>query len=315
MPTTLQSMLRLAAAGLLCSAPIALGQTDSPSVPGTPVKATLTTGEILDGTLKERKGDGLVIEHPVLGTITIPEESLRTLVATGEAPPPPPPPPRPGFFQGWSGSIDLGLTGSSGNTERLSLRGGVNGKRNDTFIETSFDARYIYATEEGNNTENKARIDARNDWLPQGESRWRPFVLGFLEYDEFQDWDVRWGVFGGIGYEAIRTEDTLLNLRAGAGISQEVGGENEDITPEGLLGLDFAHRIDDRSRVTANFDFFPALDEFGPYRFVAKAAYELLLDPKSKISLKMGIEDRYDSTPEGRKRNDFDYFILLVIPW
>ena len=69
MPTTLQSMLRLAAAGLLCSAPIALGQTDSPSVPGTPVKATLTTGEILDGTLKERKGDGLVNFTPATVTV------------------------------------------------------------------------------------------------------------------------------------------------------------------------------------------------------------------------------------------------------
>lgn len=286
-----------------------------PTIPGTPIKATLTSGEVLDGTLAERTDAGIILEHPLLGKVAIPESALQSLIATGEAPPPPPPAPRPGFLQGWSGSIDLGITGSSGNTERLSLRGGVSGRRNDSFIETVFDARYIYAVEEGENTENKARLDIRNDWLPQGESRWRPFALGFLEYDEFQDWDLRWGAFGGLGYEAIRTDSTLLNFRLGAGISQEIGGMNEDITPEGLIGVDFAHKIDDRSRLTANFDFFPSLDEFGPYRFVAKAAYEILLDTKSGISLKLGFEDRYDSTPEGRKRNDLDYFVLLVIPW
>src|SRR5688572_19709969 len=163
MPTpTLSRLLPAAVSAMLAAGSVAAAQStdqppaeEQPSAPGTPVQATLKSGEILDGTIKERKKDGIVIEHPLLGPITIPESALQTLVATGEAPPPPPPPPRPGFFQAWSGGIDLGLAGSSGNTERLSLRAGINGKRNDTFLETSFDARYIYATEEGENTENK----------------------------------------------------------------------------------------------------------------------------------------------------------------
>ena len=37
-----------------------------------------------------------------------------------------------------------------------------------------------------------------------------------------------------------------------------------------------------------------------------------MLDEDSNLNLKIGVIDRYDSTPNGRKPNDFDYSVLLL---
>lgn len=236
--------------------------------------------------------------------------------AQPEAPPaapvPPPPPPPATWMDGWSGSIELGLTGSSGNTEELNFRGGFGAKRTSPFYETTIAFAYKVSTQEGDTTENQARLDLRNDWLLK-DSKWRLFALGAGEYDDFQDWDFRVSAFGGVGYEFIKNDRTTLLGRAGLGASREIGGADNDIVPEAVLGADVEHKIDDRSKVTASIDFFPELSEIGPYRFVAKAAYEILVDPKNNMTLKLGFIDTYDSTPgDGFRRNDFDYFAMLV---
>jgi putative salt-induced outer membrane protein YdiY len=218
----------------------------------------------------------------------------------------------PSWISGWTGSIQFGLNGSEGNTDRLNLRFGFDAARLGTRMETRIVTSYSYATSDGDTTENKARLDVRNDWLIK-DSRWRYFVLGLLEYDRFQDWDFRASIFPGVGYEFIKTERTLLLGRAGAGVTREFGGERNEFIPEALLGADLEHKLTERQRLTATVNFFPELDNFGDYRLNARAAWEILVDPEINLSLKLGVENRYDSDPApGIRRNDFDYFALLA---
>ncbi len=222
-------------------------------------------------------------------------------------------PPAPdSFWEGWEGSVAVGASGSSGNTERLSFRLGVEGKRIVETMETKAGIVYALGTEDSETTENKFRFDIRNDWLIK-DSRWRYFAQGTAEYDDFQAWDWRLSGAGGVGYEFIENDRTLLIGRVGLGASKEIGGDNEDVVPELVLGADFEHKLTERQKVFATIDFYPALDDLGPYRFVGKAGWEILVDPEVNLTLKLGIEDRYDSTPgEGFKRNDLDYFALLA---
>lgn len=218
----------------------------------------------------------------------------------------------PTLLRGWEGGVELGVNGTEGNTTRFNFRGGANAKRLTEDLDTRLAFSYSYAREESRDTENKANLDARNDWLLK-ESPWRVFAKGSLEYDEFQDWDARIGVFGGVGYEFILTDRTTLVGRLGAGVRREVGGEDNAWTPEGLIGADFEHQLTERQKVSASIDVFPDLSDVGPYRFEARAAYEILVDPEINMSLKLGIVDRYDSTPgAGFRRNDLDYFLVLV---
>lgn len=217
------------------------------------------------------------------------------------------------WTEGWTGSVELGLNGSDGNTETFNFRGGITGERITLDYETRAGFVYSYTRNDGTDTENRANAFIRNDWLLAEDSKWRIFALGDATFDDFQDWDYRVSAFGGVGYEFIDTDKTFLLGRVGLGVTREIGGSENAFIPEGVLGADFTHKLTERQKVYANVDFYPALDDFGPYRLVSRAGWEILVDPETSMSLKLGVEDRYDSDPgDGFKRNDLDYFALLV---
>lgn len=216
------------------------------------------------------------------------------------------------YLQGWTGSVELGITGSSGNVERFSGRGGVRAERRTELYESKGELTYIFARTDGDTSQNEAHLLLRTDRLFI-DSPWRIFGIGMADYDEFKDWDVRLAAFLGVGYAFIQDDRTQLIGRLGAGVKREIGGEENAFVPEGLIGVDFEQRITERQRVIATFDFFPELREFGPYRFIGRAAWEILVDPAVNLSLRIGAESRYDSTPGlGVKRHDLDYFATVV---
>jgi hypothetical protein len=45
----------------------------------------------------------------------------------------------------------------------------------------------------------------------------------------------------------------------------------------------------------------------------AKAGWEIVVDPEVNMTLKLGVEDRYNDNPgPDRKKNDIEYFALLA---
>lgn len=290
--------------------------------PGHQVDATLSSGDVIRGVLVSDDGTNVVINHPVLGQLTLAKKSVSAIAVVPEAAPPPPPPPPPppavpevkpdpdSFFKGWTGNVELGLNGSDGNTQTLSFRAAVNGKRETSKTVTTAGVLYLYGTQDGDKNQDRAEFNLRNDW--KITPPWRIFAIGKAEYDTFQDWVWRTSAFAGLGYEFIKNDKTLLLGRFGAGITKEFGGEDNRIQPELDFGLDFEHKFDERSKVFASVDVYPSLQSFSDYRAVGKAGYEIVVDPQSGMALKLGAEDRYDATPgDGKKRNDITYFAVL----
>ncbi|MEO0482565.1 MAG: DUF481 domain-containing protein [Planctomycetota bacterium] len=217
------------------------------------------------------------------------------------------------FFQLdlWDAYAELGINGSSGNNERLNLIaiGGIG--RETVYMETNFDALYTYATDEGDETENRFLGTAGNTWLLP-ESKWRYYVRGLYELDEFQDWDYRIRLSGGVGYELIDTDDTLFVLRAGAGVLREFGGEEDDWIPELNFGYDFEHKINDRASIESIFDYYPRVDDFEEFRIEFSAGLKVDITDDGGLYLSAGILDQYDSDPgDGFDRNDIDYYVTL----
>ena len=240
---------------------------------------------------------------------------LGAAAMLAEAPPLPTEAEAPFFSRkSWEGGVELGLNGSAGTTEQVSFRAGFTAKRDTQENTTSFAAAYGYAKSEGETSKNKLQLDARNDFKKVLPERWLIFVKGTLEYDQFQDWDWRLSGYAGVGYEFIKNDKTTLIGRVGAGGSQTWGGSNDEFRPELNLGADLSHKLTERQKITATLDYYPALDDFpSKYRIVAKAEWEVVVDPEVKMSLKVGALDRYDSEPgTGAKRNDVDYYALLV---
>lgn len=234
----------------------------------------------------------------------------------GDKPAAPPPAPKDpeSFLDGWHGGIEAGLTGSSGNSEVLNARVAITGERKTSLMVTKGSATYTRTQENGDTTKNRFELAARNDWIFEKGSPWRYFLTGTYEYDDFQDWQHRVTVGNGIGYAFIDDDKTQLIGRAGLGVRREFGSTDDDWTPEAIFGVDFSHKLTERQKITASIDYFPALDDFmDDYRTVTKAAWEVLVDPEVKMSLKIGAEHRYDNVVgPGIEHTDVDYFALLV---
>lgn len=204
--------------------------------PGADVSVLLKTGETLVGKLVESTPGGVTLSHPVLGQVVLPADQVTGIGpppapdTPPPAPKPPPPPPKE-----WSFTGEVGVNGSSGNTEALSAHAGFGLKRVRPLDEFNLLFRYDYTSTEGDTTVNKSRLFAKQDWKLGGEdSKWRFFLDGAAEYDQFQDWDWRLSAHAGFGYEFIKNEKTTLIGRAGAGAYRKIGDSDNNIRPEAI---------------------------------------------------------------------------------
>jgi len=227
-----------------------------------------------------------------------------------EAEPKPEPQPEP--VKGpWSGSFELGLDGSEGNSQRFNFRFGGEGKRKTEQDVISLDLDYHRNTNNSQETANRTFFDWRYEWLFR-ESPWTWFAHGTVDYDEFKAFDVRVTMDTGLGYQFIETDATSLLGRTGGGWSREVGGPDDRYVPEAVFGLDFQRQLSKRQKLTATADYTPDVTDFAEFRLKTKAAWEVLLDEPMNLSLKMSVLDRYDSTSHEAKANDVDYGITLL---
>lgn len=311
----------------------------------------LTTGEVLRGHLVEQNQDVVVFEHPVLGRLTIPADSvqtLRELPAPGHPATPPPAVSAPVSGDvdstdpehiddaivvkplkevkgSWDSKFSLGLNASAGKTTEGSLRLSLDSVYQDSTKKFKFDSFYLYKQTDNVVTENKLTAGIRGDW-PFAGSLWGYFAQGRYDYDAFQSWRHRITTGGGFTYllvdldridpaaDLVRTDIVTLSAHGGIGLNREFGSLVTVIEYEGILGLDFAWRISGRQRLTIDGTVFPGISNSGEYRFVSRAAWSVKLDRLDGISLTAGYYYEYQSDVDpGVDPNDLQFFVSMGI--
>ncbi len=211
----------------------------------------------------------------------------------------------------WDGSVELGINGSAGNAESFSFRAGADLTRDTPENKWELNVKHARTTARSVETQNNALGSLRYEHL-FGTSPWSLFATSTGEYDEFKAFDFRWASNAGIGYKFINLEHLKLAGRFGSGVSREVGGPDERFVPEAVFAIDYKHKWTERQKFYAKAEYFPDWADFDSFRMVVDGGWEILLDPAIGMSLKIGVIDRYDSTPNGRKPNDIDYSLLLL---
>ncbi len=312
-----------------CAASLSLASSQPPP----PTHAVvLDTGETLRATLLEQTSEHVVLDHPLLGKLTLPAArvvSVTVLLVAPEAPgaaPAPAPlaeapaapaeaaPPLPEAEESaakWSGKLEAGLNGSDGNTEQLSFRfGGLVERKSATDIFTAR-ATYRLETESGDRTKNELLLMERFEWL-LSKSRWSLFVESNQEYNEFRDYDFRVDALFGAGYRFIDEEATKLVGRVGVGAAKEFGGINDDIYPIALASLEFTHKLSELVQFSAYGEYKPDLSDFDNFQLLGRASLDIALNESKSLFLKLGLEDRFDNESGTAKQNDLDYFALIV---
>lgn len=250
---------------------------------------------------------------------TEPPDVLFTAPQLEEVPPPPPErvqaleawqkaQNKPTF---WEGRVEVGVNGSAGNAERFASRYGGKVKRQSK--RSTFTADVLYSTSyaEGTKNEDKLLAESRTEWK-LFETRWHYFVHSTTEYDQFTAFGIRLTGDTGFGYQYIDTGWTKFTGRAGVGFSQEFDSPQETFTPEGTVGVSFEHKLTPRQKLIATGDLYPDLSDTSDFRFRSTASWEIKIDPPARLSLRLGMIDRYDSTPNGSRKNDIDYSTLIV---
>jgi len=215
------------------------------------------------------------------------------------------------WMQGWDSHAEFGIDGSDGNADTLAIQTGLETKRKTDLHTFAIDIDYRHVTSRSSTTENNGRLNADYDRLV-ANSAWSAFSKLGLEWDRFKAFDLRLNLNGGVGYHWIRQDDASLVSRVGAGASREFGAPIDQWTPEAVFGIEAERQVNDRNKLKGKLDYFPAWEDFGDFRLVADAAWEILLDDSENLSLKLAVTDRYDSTPQGAEPNDVYYSLLLL---
>ncbi len=212
----------------------------------------------------------------------------------------------------WSGSFNLGLDGTEGNTETFNFRFGFHTKRKAKCNELNLGLDYNRQTTKTVSSADRLYFDGRFEKL-FGASRWSASIHETIEYDQFQPFDVRDTTDAGLGYRLIDREETTLVGRAGGGFSHEYGGpENGEYVPEAVFSLQFEHQLNKRQKLTGSTEYAPDVTRFTRYRLRTQAAWEVLLDRQKNLNLRMSVLDRYNSVPNGARPNDLDYALMLM---
>ncbi len=213
----------------------------------------------------------------------------------------------------WDTGIELGINGSSGTSESLSVRTGGYIKRESRFSKLDLRTNYNYTTNGGLATQNNAELDVRNDWLLDDRSPWTLFGTGNLFYDEFQAFDLQTSANTGVGYRFVHDPGLDLIARLGGGASREIGGPDDRWVPESLVGFEYSQQLSATQKFYGKLDYYPEWEEIGEYRLVADTGWEIVLVQPSNLSLKISATDRYDSTPNGAEPHLLNYSVLLLL--
>lgn len=267
----------------------------------------LANGDQLSGEVVEWAVDHVVIEHPQLGRVELSLDQLK--LETGK--PPNPGLFRTGFLRGWNRELDLGWNGKNGNTETMNVTAGFDFNYADDWKRWKFNGRWFYDSEDGEASDNNARVDLRRDWLVP-DSRWFAFASGRYQYDRFESWKHRAVLSVGPGLRLVQGEAHSLDGRVGLNFTRE-WGERRVSKGEFLLGFDYTWKVAADHTVTLSNDLFPQFSpSFGELRNVTTGEWKIRLVERPALNLKIGAENEYETEIDpDEKKNDIKYYVAI----
>src|SRR5207247_1795175 len=105
-----------------------------------------------------------------------------------------------------------------------------------------------------------------------------------------------WRLSGQAGFGLTLWKDETLTLtgRSGFGATREFGSPHPDVHAEFTPAMDLELRLNPRNKFCASISANVDLENTDGSRADLKAWYEAVLDPDHGMSLKLGVEDRYE---------------------
>lgn len=283
-----------------------------------PVTVEFESGDRLVGTMTVSPDLETTTIETALGEMEVPSEQIKAVWPEGaespdmialredlEAK-------RKALEPDWTVTLEGSAVMQEGNTDRIDARGRFDAKRATANDLLHFYLQVLYSEEDDERSANEyiAGSRYRNDIT----DRWYWYARSELEFDEFENLDLRATVAGGTGYFWIKKPEHELATSIGAGYRHESydDGRTEDAAILDL-GLDYRLDIGDWAQFTHSTVYSPDVEEFNDYRIDADTA---LVFPfkDDRWKWKVGMRNEYNSNPQpGLDRLDNTYYTSLVL--
>ena len=168
----------------------------------------------------------------------------------------------PGMLEGWSGGSNFGFALARGNSETTNLALGFNALRKTTNDTWTVNLAQLYAQDNKLNTTTANSFIGLIRYDRNISKRW--FVFGTFSgmYDELQQLNYRILPGAGIGFHAIATDRTTLDLLGGFGYTREsyYNGTVNNLA-SALIGDEFAYKITKTTTFTQNLYYLPSINQ------------------------------------------------------
>jgi hypothetical protein len=213
----------------------------------------------------------------------------------------------PGMMEGWTGGGNFGLALARGNSDTTNVALGFDATRKTTTDAWVIDAASIYTTDGSTHTTSANSFQGAIRYDRNINKRLFAYAVFAGGYDELQDLNYRLMPGGGLGFHAIATPKTTLDLLFGLGYTRESFSSGPTLQVNNLItatvGDEFAYKLGARTTVIQNLYYLPSLNETSNYRVTGNFGIATKLN--GWMTANMLFNDRYFSQPVlGNKNND-----------
>ncbi|NLH72987.1 MAG: DUF481 domain-containing protein [Verrucomicrobia bacterium] len=215
----------------------------------------------------------------------------------------------------WKTTATIGAALTRGNSETLSVSGGINTAKKWSQNELSFGTGFAYAEDKDSVTASTITGFGQYNRLFNE----RLFGFGRVDalHDDVSDIAYRASLSAGLGYYLIKNDKVTLTAEVGPGyVFERIGAEK--VYPDGTVerywddrdyatirfGEKFTWQITKTARFWQSLEYTPMIEDWSDYVINAEAGIATKIS--EHFDLRIVAQDTYRSVPAaGREENDF----------
>lgn len=269
-----------------------------------PLHLKLSNGQTAEGPVTTSNGK-IEVASKAGGTVEIPKENIVAIRGQAE---------QaayeqslnPRFRENWEGGANVGFALTRGNSETRSLALAFDADRKTLHDKLGLYANVLYAANDAAGAIPKTTANAEQGGLRYDHDL-TPRLFGFVgadfQADSLQTLNLRSVLGGGLGYHAIKSDTTTVDLLGGLNYTHESYTALTRNFAAVTLGDEFTHKLHASTVLTQSFYFFPNLSDAGEYRTTFN------FGTVTKISKWLGWQNSFgdiyvSNPPPGKKKND-----------
>lgn len=212
----------------------------------------------------------------------------------------------PGLREGWEGGVNLGFALTRGNSQAKNLALAFNAARKTLNDKLGLYANTVYATNDAPGATPSTTANAIQGGLRYDHDL-APRLFAFLgadfQKDSLQTLNLRSILGGGLGFHAIKTEHTTLDLLGGANYTKENYDAFTRDFAAATIGEELLYKLRASTSITQSLYFYPNLSSAGDYR--ATFNFGTVTKLNKWLGWQNAFGDIYVSNPPaGKKNND-----------